>query len=284
MTMKSPRKIVIRAMRPEELKYIEQWSVEEGWNPGINDVACYSRMDMGGFMLAEADGVPAGCGVVLNFSDTFSSVGALIVRPEYRGGRVGVAIIRKGSVYIGKRTSFFDSVEEKVHSYMLFGGKTLYPIVRVGMKAVHAEYDGSDIVDLTGFPFERLMKYDSAFFPADRSLLMTPWIQQKPDGAALGILRNGELAGYGVIRKAYTGYRIEPFYAESPELAERLLLALLARVPADSPVYLNIPETNPNTAVWVRKYSMEPQFRLVRMYRGPKLPDCDVAKVYSVMG
>lgn len=276
-------KVTVRTMTPQEFQYAQQWATQEGWNPGLKDIECYSQLDPEGFFLAEVDGKPAGCGCAMIFSDTFSLVGVLIVKPEYRGGKVGLALIAKGSEHIGNRTSCFDSVEDKVHIYKLMGGHPQYPIMRCEMAAVTAPMP-SEIVDLTTYPFDKLMKYDAAFFPADRSKLMKPWIDQKPDGAALGIISHGELAGYGVIRKAYTGFRLEPFYADTAALAETLLLALTSQVPAGSPVYINLPETNTAAMALMKKYAMKPQFKMVRMYRGPKPAECDISKVYSVMG
>ena len=284
MMKKTPHTVTVRNMRLDELKYAEEWARLEGWNPGRNDIACYSHLDSDGFFLAEADGEPAGCCFVLNFSDSFSLVGLLIVKPEYRGGQIGMALVKRGGEHVGSRTCCLDAVEDKVRTYMLLGAKRQYVILRSELAAISAP-PAENIVDLTEYPFEKLARYDGAFFPADRAKLLAPWIQQKPDGAALGILRDGELAGYGVIRKADTGYRLEPFYAETPELAEKLLLSLTSRVPQGSPVYLNLPESNPQAAVWMKKYNMRTQIKLVRMYRGPAKPaECDISKVFSVMG
>jgi len=41
------------------------------------------------------------------------------------------------------------------------------------------------------------------------------------------ILQNGTLTGYGVLRMCRTGYKIGPLFADSPETAERLFLALM---------------------------------------------------------
>jgi len=283
MTKKTPRNVIVRNMKLDELKFAEQWAMLEGWNPGLNDITCYSHLDSDGFFLAEADGEPAGCCFVLNFSEAFSLVGLLIVRPEYRGGMIGMALINKGSEHVGSRTCYLDAVADKVHSYMLLGARRHYPILRCEMAAINGPL-AENLVDLTQYPFEKLAAYDRAFFPADRSRLLAPWIRQKPDGAALGILRGGELAGYGVIRKAQTGYRLEPFYAETPELGEKLLLSLTAQVPAGAPVYINLPETNAYAMSWMKKYNMQVRLKLMRMYRGAKPADCDLSKVYSVMG
>ncbi|MFD2271530.1 hypothetical protein ACFS07_11130 [Undibacterium arcticum] len=62
------------------------------------------------------------------------------------------------------------------------------------------------------------------------------WINQ-PQSTALGILRNGTLAGYGVLRSCRSGYKIGPLFADSPELAEHLFLALKAHAPEGAPIF-----------------------------------------------
>lgn len=63
------------------------------------------------------------------------------------------------------------------------------------------------IVELRTVPFEKLLAYDCQLFPSQRSLFLQYWIEQ-PGSAALGVLKDGYLTGYGVIRPAYTGLRI----------------------------------------------------------------------------
>ncbi len=281
--MKIPRKITVRNIKPGEMQIVEQWGANEGWNPGIRDGECYLAGDTSGFFIAEADGEPVGCVFAINFSDEFCMGGVYIVIPEYRGGRVGVALQRRVAIHAGNRVAGIDAVENKVKNYSFFGFKSAYKIIRYEMAARPA---GKEIktVDLTEYPFEKLTGYDRQFFPADRTKLMSEWIKQKPSGTALGIIKNGALTGYGVIRKAYHGYRLEPMYAEDRETAEDLLLALVDRAEPGAPVYLNIPMPNAAACELTEKYNMKAVISLVRMYTRAIPENTSLPKVYSQMG
>ncbi len=281
--MKKPDRLVIRNTTPAEMDFVIAWAAREGWNPGLRDAECFLAGDTSGYFIAEADGKPAGCIFAINFSADLCMGGVFIVDPEYRGGRIGVALQKRAALHAGKRTIGFDAVEHKVKNYGFFGFKPAYKIVRSEMPARPA---GKDIetVDLTLYPFDKFKAYDGKYFPADRSRLMAEWIKQKPSGAALGILKNGELAGYGVIRKACTGYRIEPLYAENPGIAEDLLLALAGRAEPGAPVYLNIPMVNAAARALAEKYGMKPAIQLVRMYNRVMPENPLLQNVYSQMG
>jgi predicted N-acetyltransferase YhbS len=281
--MKIPRKITVRNIKPDEMRLVERWGAEEGWNPGLRDADCYLAGDSSGFFIAEADGEPAGCVFAINFSEDLCMGGVFIVTPEYRGGRVGVALQKRAAIHAGNRLVGFDAVEHKVKNYSFFGFKPAYKIVRYEMTARPA---GKEIrtVDLTGYPSGNFNSYDRQFFPADRARLMSEWIKQKPSGAALGIVLNGAIAGYGVIRKAYQGYRLEPLYADNLEAAEELLLALVNRVEPGAPVYLNIPLPNKAACELAEKYRMKPVIPLVRMYNRVIPESSSLPKTYSQMG
>ncbi len=277
------KNITVRRMAKAEMEYAEQWSDKEGWNPGLNDVACYRELDPSGFFLAEADGLPAGCIFCVNFSEQVGLVGVLIVKAEYRGGKVGRMLCIKAMEHMKGRIVGFDALASKAHGYSLFGFKPAYEIIRYEMTARAAEVD-IKTVDLTEYPFAKFAAYDRRFFPADRSTLMRSWIKQKPSGCALGVIKNDELAGYGVIRRAYQGYRLEPMYAQDKELAQGLLLSLLSKVEPGAPVYINIPLVNQDACALVQEYGMRPAIALVRMYnRIPKEEDT-LPQTYSHMG
>ncbi len=73
--------------------------------------------------------------------------------------------------------------------------------------------------------------YDQVFFPDTRSKFIKSWINQS-DSKAFGIIEDETLAGFGVIRKCRTGYKIGPLFANNSKLAESLFLALKASVEA----------------------------------------------------
>jgi GNAT superfamily N-acetyltransferase len=281
--MRIAKNLIIRNVNYSEMKLVEEWAAREGWNPGIRDTDCYYAGDHSGFFIAEVNGSPEGCIFGINFSDELCMGGVFIVNPEYRGGNVGVALSKRARLHAGNRTVGFDAVENKVKNYIFFGFKPAYKIVRYEMLACRNEKK-IESVELTEYPFDKFNSYDSTYFPANRSKLMSEWMQQKPSGAALGITKNGQLAGYGIIRKAFCGYRLEPMYADNAEIAEDLLLALCGRVEPGSPVYLNIPYPNKDACELAKKYNMKPVIPLVRMYNRTIKENKSLPNVYSQMG
>ena len=142
------------------------------------------------------------------------------------------------------------------------------------------QYQDSEIIQLSGLPFETIGSYDRPFFPSDRSRFIKSWINQ-PDSHALGITQDGKLAGYGVIRQCRSGNKIGPLFAESPKLAESLFLALRSKVKPSEPVYLDIPEVNQDAVTVADKYNMKVSFETSRMYRG-EMPDLPFNRLFGV--
>ena len=83
-----------------------------------------------------------------------------------------------------------------------------------------------------------------------------------------------ECPGYGVIRPCRTGYKIGPLFADSPELAESLFLALTSKVQATEPIFLDTPEVNQAAVALAERHAMQVSFETARMYTGdfPELP------------
>ncbi|MFC6519844.1 hypothetical protein ACFQAT_08695 [Undibacterium arcticum] len=106
------------------------------------------------------------------------------------------------------------------------------------------------------------------------------WINQ-PQSTALGILRNGTLAGYGVLRSCRSGYKIGPLFADSPELAEHLFLALKAHAPEGAPIFLDTPAVNSAAVDLVRRHNMIVEFETARMYSG-KCHDLPISRLFGV--
>lgn len=95
------------------------------------------------------------------------------------------------------------------------------------------------------------------------------------------MLKHGKLAGYGVIRKCHTGYKIGPLFADSPTLAEVLFLSLISGIDSTETCYLDTPEINRAAVELAEKNHMNVAFETARMYTGnqPYLP---LNKIFGV--
>jgi ribosomal protein S18 acetylase RimI-like enzyme len=142
-----------------------------------------------------------------------------------------------------------------------------------------AAVDDEDIMPLLSIPFDQLQAYDSTCFPALRPAFLKAWINQ-PDALALGCRREGELAGYGVIRRCREGCKIGPLFADDTQSA-KALYTRLAAFAANGSLYLDVPENNLAAIELVRQFGMIEVFGCARMYLGPS-PALAHARIFGV--
>ena len=109
---------------------------------------------------------------------------------------------------------------------------------------------------------------------------MRAWIDQ-PGAAALGVYGPGGLQGYGVLRPCRNGFKIGPLFADDAEIAERLFQALCGRSGAESAVYLDIPEVNPEALGLAERHGMKKVFATARMYTDEP-PQIDIRRVFGI--
>jgi hypothetical protein len=51
--------LTIRVMDRREIAIAGDWAAAEGWNPGLDDAACFATVDPNGFYIGELDGAAA---------------------------------------------------------------------------------------------------------------------------------------------------------------------------------------------------------------------------------
>ncbi len=274
------RNYVIRIMTCKEADLAVEWAAQEGWNPGFQDAECFYTADPNGFLVGLLEGEPIASISVVKYGDSFGFLGFYIVKPEYRGQGYGFKLWNAGMKYLSGCNIGLDGVVAQQDNYQKSGFKLAYRNIRYQGKGGVKAPDDANIVELASLPFETIAAYDQLLFPAQRSLFIKGWISQT-GGAALGIQQNKQLAGYGVIRKCRSGYKIGPLFANSPELAERLFLALKSKAGADESVFLDVREVNSTAITLAEKYKMNVVFETARMYTGEN-PDVTLDNIYGV--
>lgn len=267
-------------MKRDEADIAIEWAKKEGWNPGLNDAECYYSADPNGFFIGHLEGEPISTISAVSYGNSFGFMGFYIVKPEFRGKGYGIQIWNAGLKYLEGRNIGLDGVVEQQQNYEKSGFKLAYRNIRYkGICAVNP-FDSSEIVNLTELPYESVESYDRSFFPADRSRFIKCWINQA-DSHALGIIRNDKLAGYGVIRQCYEGYKIGPLFADSPGVAESLFMALQSKAKPSEPIFMDIPEVNQDALFLVEQNNMQVVFETARMYKGKK-PDIPLNRIFGV--
>lgn len=270
----------IRTMSRQEVDIAVDWAAAEGWNPGLYDADCFYAADPNGFFIGLIGDEPVASISAVKYGDTFGFLGFYIVKPEYRGKGFGIQIWNAALEYLEGRTIGLDGVIAQQDNYRKSGFELSYRNIRYRGTGGGNPPDDAGIVRLSMVPFDELCAYDQPFFPDSRAEFLRCWIDQ-PQSTALGVLRNHELAGYGVLRVCRTGYKIGPLFADSPDLAETLFSALKAHAPEGAPIFLDTPETNPAAVELARRHSMTVVFETARMYKG-KGPDLPMDRLFGV--
>lgn len=267
----------VRPLAASEVHSAIEWARREGWNPGRYDAASFHAADPGGFLVSLHDGEPAAVISVVRYGDTFAFLGLYICRPDLRGRGYGLRVWNAGLEHAGQRTIGLDGVPDQQANYARSG------FVRAWANARYEGVGGGDpvpgLVDLDTVPFSTIVRYDTRTFEVDRRRFLRTWIAQ-PEAVRLGILDDGELKGWGLLRPCAEGYKIGPLFADEQATGERLLDGLMAAVPGER-VFLDVPEPNAMADHAARARGMRPVFETARMYAGPR-PELDTNRIWGV--
>lgn len=266
-------------MQRVDLDLAIAWAAAEGWNPGLHDADCFYTADPSGFFLGWLGDEPMGCISAVKYGQSFGFIGLYIVEPAYRGHGFGLQLWQTAIASLAGRTIGLDGVVAQQDNYRRSGFQLAYRHIRYAGAIAEpvwpdTKLPDTDLIELSSIPFAEVAAYDRPFFPDDRQSFLQTWLHQ-PEGSAIGIRHKGDLAGYGVIRSCYTGYKIGPLFADDADLAELLFLALSSRAKPGATLYLDTPDTNPTARHLAERHNMAVVFETARMYTHsrPILPD-----------
>ena len=262
--------LIVRTMRPEEISLAVDWAAGEGWNPGLADAVCFASVDPEGFLVAELDGKPAATISCVNYDANFSFLGFYIVRADLRGSGYGLRIWNAAIAHAGPRVIGLDGVTAQQDNYRKSGFQLAYANVRCGGMVAAPAATRADVIALSDVPFAAMEADDATVFPAPRSAFLRAWIGA-PGHIGYAIVRDGGLAGWGVIRPCRKGFKIGPLVADDRGAAEAILSALLARV-GGGEVFLDVPSINREATALAEDFGLAPVFETARMYTGAIAP------------
>jgi len=269
----------IRTMRPDEIPLAVDWAAAEGWNPGLSDASCFASVDPEGFLVAELDGLPAATVSCINYGARFSFLGFYIVRPDLRGKGYGLRIWNAAIAHAGPRVIGLDGVVAQQDNYRKSGFALAYANVRYGGTVAAPAAAQVDVIALSEVPFAAVEMDDATVFPARRPAFLRAWIGA-PGHAGCAAVRDGRLAGWGVIRPCRKGFKIGPLVADDRATAEAVLSTLLARV-GGGEIFLDVPGINREAIALAQDFGLAPVFETARMYTGA-IPPLRLERVFGV--
>ncbi|MBR0899783.1 GNAT family N-acetyltransferase [Bradyrhizobium tropiciagri] len=271
--------LTIRHMRPDEIALAVDWAAAEGWNPGLADATCFAAEDPRGFLIGELDGEPAAVISCVNYGAQFSFLGFYIVRPDLRGRGHGLKIWNAAIAHARPRVIGLDGVVAQQGNYRKSGFTLAYANVRYGGTVTAPSAASPGIVGLTDLPMALIEADDATVFPAPRPAFLRAWINT-PGHVGRALMRDGRLAGWGVVRPCRSGSKIGPLVADDRADAEIILSALIASTGSGA-IFLDVPAVNRDAIALAEGLGLSPVFETARMYTGA-IPPLRTDRVFGV--
>ncbi len=269
----------IRPMRPSDIPIAIEWAAAEGWNPGLNDAACFATVDTNGFLIGELDGEPAATISCVNYDPRFSFLGFYIVRQDLRGRGYGLQIWNEAIRHAGSRAIGLDGVVAQQRNYERSGFVHAYANVRYCGTLTAPQDMPDNVIDLSDVPLLQIEASDAMVFPAQRRAFLRSWIGA-PGHIGRALIRDGDLAAWGVIRPCRIGYKIGPLVAFDRAAAESVLAALVDAI-GGGEVFLDVPAVNAEAVALAKHLGLAPVFETARMYTAP-IPPLRLERVFGV--
>lgn len=264
----------------DDVQRMAQWADAEGWNPGKTDAHAFFAADPGGFLIGRLDGEPQACISVVKYGQGFGFLGFYIARPAIRGKGYGIQIWRAGMARLAGRNVGLDGVVAQQGNYKKSGFRLAWNNIRhEGPAPAIPAPAGATLVDARSLAFDKLATYDRTFFPEARDAFLASWISL-PERAAMVALRDGELAGFAVMRNSVSSSRVGPLFAATPEIAGGLVSAL-AQKTGSAAVAIDVPDRNKAAVKLAEEMGLKPSFETARMYTGAD-PDVNYAGLFGV--
>lgn len=241
----------VRPLTRDELDVVLGWATEEGWNPGRSDAAALWAADPDGLWGVEVDGVLVGAGTTLRQGDRHGVVGLLLVDPQHRHEGIGALTFpflvdgALSRLSPGASLSLHCPVEHQDFCER-FGFQLVRHVARAtatGTMGRRGPYAGQ-LRTLRLLPFDKVVAYDARHVGGERPDFVRAWMAPE-GGHGLGCYEAGEMIGFAVMRPAVDGFRIGPLYADEPDIAEDLVVALSGAALGER-ITLDIPLDNPD--------------------------------------
>jgi len=121
-----------RTMKRGEVDLAVDWAASEGWNPGLDDAACFHAADPDGFLIGLVGDDPVAVISVVRYGASFAFLGFYIVRPDQRGKGYGLRIWNAGMAALEGRNVGLDGVVDQQDNYRKSGFRLVYRNISSG--------------------------------------------------------------------------------------------------------------------------------------------------------
>ncbi|MCF6766322.1 amino acid permease [Thiotrichales bacterium 19S3-7] len=267
----------------DDFKLLKRCWDYDHWNISDTLLSSIMQTNRESLILIKQDQDLIGSIVAYNYDDDFGYFGLFYVRSEFRGDNFGAYLTGHALAKWANRKVACDAVLSQIDKYQRIGFQPIYEnrryVFTPHQSMLVNDNAHSNITLASNYDLEAIIDYDSNHFYVKRIALLTTWLSINKNHSYVYI-KNGQIAGLISISPAYEAYRIGPFYAETIEIAQQLLLKVASEY-IDQLIHIDIPIINKNTVQLIEQFSMlETPMKFVRMHKG-LLKVNNIDKVYG---
>ncbi len=169
-----------------------------------------------------------------------------------------------------------DGVEHEVKNYEKWGFKPVDIIQRYKGKAQGKRND--ELLDIRDLQLEEITTYDQNSFGSSRKNFIEALLRHQ-EVRGFAVKNEGQIKGYGILKKSHDGYKLAPFVADNQEVAENIFAGLQSLIEGED-IYLDIFESNKDAENLAKNQGWISVWTLNRMYKNG-IPNFDTKKLYG---
>ena len=263
--------LTIRHLGLQEMVFPMEVAYKEGWNPGLYDGAAFFQADPDGFFLAEQNGGMAGAISAVRCGEDLVVIGNHFVLPPFRGKGIGKALWEHALLQAGEKTAVCNGLTEGRAFYESYGFQGAYNVIRYGGVMFAEARHSRDVYPACDIDFRRLAQADAVFFGAARERVLKAWLET-PVMESVCLLKDGDMRGWGSLRRCRKGWRLGPVFARDYACAEEMIRHLAMKT-CDEWVYIDIPETNVQAIRLAFAIGMAPLSARLKLFWGERIQE-----------
>lgn len=287
-----PSPLTIRPLQSADIPTVTGWARQEGFAPGVGDVAIYRQTDRQGLWVGWLGEEPVGCIAGVRYNAAYGFIGLFLVVPAQRGRGYGVQLWKQALAHLADVPCVgLEAAPDRIGDYAGWGFAPASPTTR-WQRLAAGDYAAPPnaapeppwcLLEGGAIPADAVQRFDAEREPSPRPHFLRQWLRH-PAGTVLALVdRAGACHGFGRVRPCLLadgdGWRLGPLVAESPAAARALLEGLLQRHPGT--VLIDAPGANPAAASLLASLGFTPASHTLRMYRGVP-PVVSLADVYGL--
>ena len=285
-----PSFLRILPLETEDIPAVTTWARQEGFAPGLGDVAIYRHTDRQGIWVGWLGNERIGCITGVRYNAAYGFIGLYLVRPPWRGRGYGLQLWRHALEHLQDLACIgVEAAPDRADDYASWGFQPASATVRWqaisdGEPAASPEPGGPwQLLEGAAIPPNAVQWFDAQREPSPRPHFLAQWLNHRAGTVLALVDTQGNCHGFGRIRPCLLhrgeGWRIGPLMAETPEAAVQLLQGLLLR--HAGVVLIDAPAANAQAAAVLEGQGFSPISETLRMYRGAA-PAVSLQDVYGL--